>query len=425
MPRAARLKAGGREGGPPPEFQGKPNWKNRTIFTGDCLPIMRGMNSASVDLIYLDPPFNTKHDYSAPIGSKAAGAAFKDTWTLDDVKADWLDLLGIELPPVRRLLEAIQRNSDKAYLIYMAVRLAEMRRLLKPTGSIYLHCDPTMSHYLKVVMDTIYGRGNFRNEVVWWYGGGGASKKRWGRKHDILIFYTNGKPWTFNVDAVREPHKWTNGQLRADGSERSLARGKIPDDVFHLHSVMPWAKERTGYPTQKPLALLDRIVKASSNEGDTVLDPFCGCATACVAADALNRQWAGIDISPKAAELVRHRIDDLTRRIVHRTDTPERTDLGKLPRYNSKTNKDALYAKQGSRCKGCGEEFLPKHLEVDHIVAQADGGTDHLTNLQLLCGNCNKRKGRRGMAYLRQALRMNGDQQRFWAEDAAAAGRQS
>ena len=137
-----------------------------------------------------------------------------------------------------------------------------------------------------------------------------------------------------------------------------------------------------------------------------MLDPFCGCATTCVAADALSRQWAGIDISAKAAELVRHRIDDMTRHIVHRTDIPKRTDLGKLPPYNSTAHRQKLYGEQGGNCAGCATHFETRNLEVDHIIARKKGGTDHLENLQLLCGHYNRIKGNRGMEYLRVKLQL-------------------
>ena len=166
------------------------NWKNQTIWTGDNLPIMRGMNSDSVDLIYLDPPFNSKANYAAPIGSKAAGAEFKDTWTLSDVDAEWINLMEAKHPVLHRVLLAAMTNSDKSYLAYMAVRLLEMRRLLKPTGSIYLHCDPTMSHYLKLVMDAVWGRANFRNEVIWRYKKyQKAVMRHFTRNADRLLFY--------------------------------------------------------------------------------------------------------------------------------------------------------------------------------------------------------------------------------------------
>ncbi len=160
------------------------------------------------------------------------------------------------------------------------------------------------------------------------------------------------------------------------------------------------AKERTGYPTQKPLALLDRIIQASSEIGDMILDPFCGCATTCVAAGALGCQWVGIDISPKAAELVKHRINDLARTIINRTDIPQRTDIGQLIRFNDVRNKRLLYGEQGGICNGCKTHFKIQNLTVDHIIPRSKGGTDHLENLQLLCGHCNSVKGNRGMEYL-------------------------
>ncbi len=141
------------------------NFAPSTIWTGDNLYVMRGMNSESVDLIYLDPPFNSKVDYAAPIGSAAAGAAFKDTWTLNDLDEEWIDLLESKEPKLYHAILAAMTSSDKSYLVYMAIRLLEIRRLLKSTGSIYLHCDPTMSHYLKVLMDAIFGRQRFQNEL--------------------------------------------------------------------------------------------------------------------------------------------------------------------------------------------------------------------------------------------------------------------
>ena len=142
------------------------NVKSKTIFTGDNLPIMRGMNSESVDLIYLDPPFNSNANYAVPIGSEAAGAEFKDTWTLNDVDAAWLDLIEVKHPQLNRVIHAAMTNSDKSYLIYMSVRLLEMHRILKDTGSIYLHCGPTMSHYLKLVMDAVFGKKTSKGRLL-------------------------------------------------------------------------------------------------------------------------------------------------------------------------------------------------------------------------------------------------------------------
>ncbi len=281
---------------------------NRLYF-GDCLDIMReDLPDGCADLIYLDPPFNSKRIYNAFMGG-AQWVAFDDTWRWHEAIDDFHETAGdVALAGTMEGLRSILgEGANLAYLSYMANRLRECRRVLSETGSIYLHCDPTMSHYLKVVMDGVFGQP-MQNEFIWYYSGGGASKRRWARKHDVLLFYAKGKRWTFNADAVREPHKWTAGQRRADGSERDYGRGKLPDDVWERHSIMPWSKERLGYPTQKPLALLDRLVKASSNPGDTVLDPFCGCGTTLHAAQALGRRWIGIDISVNACKVIEKRL---------------------------------------------------------------------------------------------------------------------
>ena len=464
-----------------------PNWANQTIWTGDNLPILRGMNSASVDLIYLDPPFNSKANYAAPIGSKAAGAAFKDTWTLSDVDAEWINLIEAKHGALYRVLLAAMTSSDKSYLAYMAARLLEMRRLLKPTGSIYLHCDPTMSHYLKLVMDAIFGRRSFRSEIVWRrVNPTGRGAKRLANNADRLLLYVNGEHFTWNQQHVPHKHEYikkfyrhndkTGRLYRLDNlkgagtrtgpsgqpwrgidptdtgshwavpnsvlsdEQRSLptqekleildsmgrihwpSRGRIPAYRRYLDEmpgtpidtlwddigpIQAHAKERVGYPTQKPLALLERIIESSCNSDDAVLDPFCGCATACIAAEGLKRRWVGIDISQKAAELVRQRMTaelGMFYQGAHRTDVPLRTDLGKLPRYNSPKNRTQLYGEQGGDCAGCSTHFEARHFDVDHIIAKAKGGTDHIENLQLLCGSCNSIKGDRGMDYLKAKL---------------------
>ncbi len=366
---------------------------------------MRGMNTASVDLIYADPPFNSNANYAAPIGSAAAGAAFKDTWGLSDINLAWYGLIKADYPGLYDLLGAVRTlNGDSmmSYLIYMAVRTIEMHRILKPTGSLYLHCDPTASHYLKLMLDSIYGYSQSRNELVWCYSGGGVPRRDFPRKHDVILRYAKGDEWTFHVE--RKPYKANTQAVGkhstySGGADIDLERGTpVTDWWTDIKTVTGWNVERIGYPTQKPLALVERIIKASSNPDDMVLDPFCGCATACIAAERQGRQWVGIDISEKAAELVEQRMADelgLFYRGTHRHRPPFRTDIGNIPRYNCLDNKRWLYGEQGGLCNACATLFELRHLEVDHIIAVSRGGTDHLSNLQLLCGNCNRMKGDR------------------------------
>jgi site-specific DNA-methyltransferase (adenine-specific) len=464
------------------------NIKPKTIFTGDNLPIMRGMNSESVDLIYLDPPFNSNADYAAPIGSEAAGAEFTDTWTLSDVNVAWLDLIETKHPTLNRVIHASMTNSDKSYLIYMSVRLLEMKRLLKPDGSIYLHCDPTMSHYLKLVMDAIFDKRNYRAEIIW-KRHNAHNDKLYGTIHDTIFYYSYGdrniptdvliplsderlKDYRYRDERGRyatgdltasQPRTGESGQSWRSIDPRNrhwapprtgkyadyIERKFIPnyrsvdsvhtrldllnenDFIYWSESGKPYLKrylmpdagqppqsiwddiapvrgeEDTGYPTQKPLALLNRIIKASLSKDGVVFDPFCGCATTSVAADRLQRNWVGIDISAKAAELVVNRIREdqgMFENIITREDIPQRTDLGHIPRYNSLENKTQLYGEQSGYCNGCGTHFQKQHLEVDHIIAENVGGTDHIENLQLLCSNCNRIKGNRGQEYLLSRL---------------------
>ena len=383
---------------------------------------MRGMNSASVDLIYLDPPFNSNANYAAPIGSVAAGAEFKDTWGLDDLKIAWHGLIKSEHPALYKYLAAVKdihSPSMMAYLIYMVVRLMEMKRLLKSTGSIYLHCDPTASHYLKILMDNIFGRRNFRNEIVWAYPASpSASTKDFPRKHDTIFRYVVGGEFKFNADAVRIPYsessinriKYSANASKVMAGTKIKLRdgGKIPPSTWSdIQQVYRYRSERTGYPTQKPIELLRRIIKSSSDSDDMILDPFCGCATTCIAAEELQRQWVGIDIGEKAADLVQMRMKENLGMLYdgsHRTDIPTRNDLAGIRRYNHPENKERLYGKQGGHCNACREHFQMRHLEIDHIQPQSRGGSDHISNLQLLCGSCNRIKGDRTQEYLMAVL---------------------
>ena len=381
---------------------------------------MRGMNSETIDLIYLDPPFNSNANYAAPIGSPAEGVEFKDVWTLQDIDVMWLESIHSDRPHLWHVLKGIagvHSPSMLSYLVYMIPRLEEMRRLLKPTGSIYLHCDPTASHYLKIIMDAVFGKSNFRNEIVWCYTGPSNSKRWFPRKHDVILFYIKNakEAYPFNYDKVKIPYrKLETGKTSGIFKTAAILdeKGKIPEDYWleardGMTPVGRKPKERTGYPTQKPLKLLERIISASSNKDDMVLDPFCGCATTCVAAQWLHREWIGIDVSPKAADLVDMRLGkdfNLFKKCVRRTDIPRRTDLGPIPKYNCQENKRDLYGEQQGECNGCEQHFKIQNLTVDHIVAKEVGGSDHISNLQLLCGYCNSVKGKKSQEQLKVRL---------------------
>ena len=482
-----------------------PNFADKTIWTGDNLDILRGLNSETVDLIYLDPPFNSNRDYAAPIGSKAAGAAFKDTWTLSDLDVAWMGLIADEHPAIANLLHAAGLTHGKgmqAYLTMMAVRLLEMRRVLKDTGSIYLHCDPTASHYLKLLMDAVFGSGLFLNEMTWKRSSAHSDTRqgmrRAGKIRDVVLVYTKTDDYVWNpqympytedylqaeyrhvapqgrryketdVTAAKPggdtEYKWRvkrplskKARWSADLADEycdpqpgweykavSTYRGRYwaysksnlvsfwnEGRLIHRETGMPrlmqfaddmpgvplqdlWddippvlGNERVGYPTQKPLALLERIIRASSNPGDVVLDPFCGCATACVAADRLDRRWVGIDISPKAVELVNLRLQREIGSLFHhryvaaRTDIPRRTDIEAPIPYRQ--NKHVLFGRQEGLCGGCKVMFPFRNFTIDHVVPQSRGGSDHLDNLQLLCGACNSLKGDRPQEYLMARL---------------------
>ena len=312
------------------------------LYFGDNLEILREMDDERVDLICTDPPFNSGRDYNAFIGdSLAQKKAFTDTWTWDtaaqDARADIEHrahtcntykaleecLRGYDL--VLRRSVAGNKGAMRAYLAFMGPRLVEMHRVLAPTGSIYLHCDPTASHYLKGVMDAIFGDENFRNEIVWGYKGPSSAKRWFPRKHDIILFYGRTVSAFFNPDGARVAYTRVTGtginSLARGGrtTEEVQAleaayteRGKLVEDYWtDFPSSGHMSKhERLGYPTQKPRLLYERMIKASSNKGDIVLDPFCGCGTTIDAAHTLNRRWMGIDITILALDPMRQRLKD-------------------------------------------------------------------------------------------------------------------
>jgi DNA modification methylase len=390
----------------------------RKLYFGDNLPIIREhIKDEAIDLIYLDPPFNSKRDYNllfrAPKKSEPdtsdemtsdepfAGAqltAFEDTWQwgqqAEDEFRNILRCKNTDVSDIMQALRSFLRENDMlAYLTMMCNRLLELHRVLKPSGSLYLHCDPTASHYLKLILDAVFGKGNFRSEIVWKRTSSHNSAKRWGPTHDIVFFYSKSETFTWNkvfevydeeyVESFYrykdergryqlsdltgagkrsgdsgKPWRGTNPTSKgrhwavpAAALEENVARTKlarmttqdklnalddlgyiywptgtgsprfkrylegdkgvpIQDVISDIKPIGAQAAERLGYPTQKPLALLDRIIRASSNEGDVVLDPFCGCGTTVHAAENLGRQWIGIDITHLAISLIERRMRD-------------------------------------------------------------------------------------------------------------------
>ena len=316
-------------------------WTN-LLYRADCQYAIQHLidNQIEVDLIYLDPPFNSNRNYhiiykSEKNGnSKAVQKAFHDMWTMTSqtrkLVLDFKEKLETtkELSPlVRAFLEAWinpfleDESKDRAmivYLIYMTERLLLMKRVLKETGSIYLHCDPTASHYLKIIMDGIFGRHNFVNEIIWCYKSGGASKKHFSKKHDILLFYAKNKESKYfhliNEKSYQgKDYSTGNKNVKLYDDKDGLGRYTLVNmkDWWQIGMLATSAKERMGYPTQKPLELLDRIIQASCPGGGIVLDPFCGCGTTLESAIRKNKQWIGIDISNNALEIIQFRIEGI------------------------------------------------------------------------------------------------------------------
>ena len=362
------------------------------LFYGDNLQVLRDhIPDESVDLVYLDPPFNSNASYNVLFREKSGEEsqaqikAFTDTWewTVETERTFEQDIIAHSgtPPAVKEMIAAfrqfIGRNAMMAYLVMMTPRLVELRRVLKPTGSLYLHCDPTASHYLKIVLDTVFGVRNFRNEVVWRRYGShndvGQGSRHYGRVHDVLLFYVKsdnptwnqvfvpldekyvastyrnldentgrsftttpltgpggaekGNPvyewnghtraWRYNIDTMQRLHDEGRLYYSRTGYPRQKlyldeSKGVPVQDIWaDITSLSGSHKERLGYPTQKPQALLERIIQASSNEGDVVLDPFCGCGTAVAAAQKLNRQWLGIDVTHLAVALMKSRLKDM------------------------------------------------------------------------------------------------------------------
>lgn len=309
--------------------------KSRTLYFGDNLEILRKKIPDEIfDLIYLDPPFNSNRNYNVLFkeglqDSPAQVQAFEDSWHWNEDSKHTFDYLVTKSTgDISNLMQALEKmighNDMMAYLTMMTVRLIELHRVLKKTGSLYLHCDPTASHYLKIILDAIFDKKNFRNEIVWTYRRWPSKSKLFQTMHDIIFFYVKdaNENYTFNTiyqplaDITLKIHKgkkqkatFIEGKRLSRDQEEESTGTPIPD-YWYIPTIAGNAKERLGYPTQKPEELLGRIIKASSKEGDLILDPFCGCGTTVSVAERLKRNWVGIDITTLAINLIKRRLRD-------------------------------------------------------------------------------------------------------------------
>ena len=488
---------------------------NRTLYHCDNLEVLKGINSATIDLIATDPPFNKSRDFHATPDSLAKGARFEDRWSWDrDVHPDWVDAVKDDWPAVWSVIDTARVAAGEdmaAFLCWLGVRLLECHRVLKETGSLYLHIDHTAHAYAKCLLDGIFGRRNFRNEIVWKRATAKkGTTKKFGVVHDTILYYvktqsapyatvytehdpeyinrayryqdrrgryrvgdltgagatkgSSSQPW--RGIAVKEGKHWVcprtwpedvtmpsgwdswTTQAKLDYMDKMELihwpeKGRIPgfkrylsttegramtDLVTDISQLEANDKEDVGYPTQKPLALYERIIQASTNVGELVLDPFCGCATTPVAAERLSRQWIGIDIWAGAYQIVLDRLeqenlavaDGETDRLrfaeVHYTTTPpERTDYDDTPlvpdlrlrtqrppepweRLSRELMSRILAVAQahpngdGVICAGCGRVLEMEFMELDHITPKSDRGANHILNRILLCRPCNGRK---------------------------------
>ena len=405
------------------------NWKNRSLFYGkDCdnIHVMRGMNSNSVDLIATDPPFNSIRMFNAMaknFDGRRVKHDFKDRWRWDDIAREREDVLAADIPSLSSLLDATRliegrvKNSIAAFLCWMAPRLIEMKRILKPTGSLYLHCDSSANAYLRLLMDAIFGRSAFRREIVWAMprpSGFKTQARNWVRGHDTIFYYA-GKDCVFNKQYEPYEPEYLAKFNRQDeegrywlrqGKKRRIGKGytlhSVWSDIPSMQTQSVSAREGTGWATQKPVALYERIIKASSNPGDVVFDPFCGCGTTIIAAEKADRDWVGCDKSEHAAGVIQGRWpsrlqdrdgkpDDM-RMINEKTHPPVRSDIEQI---SKKKLRSMLYLQQGKQCANryCdSKELREVDIALDHRIPHSRGGTDAPENRIGLCQNCNGRK---------------------------------
>jgi len=303
------------------------------LFYGDNLEVLRRhIKDESVDLCYIDPPFNSKRNYNQIYNNvgredRAQAQAFIDTWTWDDFANQGLaeirenyqgKFTSQSIDLIAGLTKVLGKDSLLAYLISMTLRVAEIYRVLKPIGSFYLHCDPTGSHYLKLVLDAVFcpQGGDFQNEIIWCYKLGGRPRNGFPKKHDVIFLYTKSEDFKFFSDAIRVPYESDGGYVKSGrkivkGKEYKVnPLGKVPEDWWFISALNRQSKERLGYPTQKPEVLLERVIKASSDKGDVILDAYCGCGTTVAVSQRLDRKWIGIDITYQSISLILKRLED-------------------------------------------------------------------------------------------------------------------
>ena len=480
------------------------NAVNRGVYIADNLDFLRSINTASVDLVCIDPPFAKSDTFvgdklrpplraderenemrllhgwgiATPEQADAAGIAwpddpkarggYKDTWAWDeDIHEDWVTGIETTHPAVGKLLDAtryIHGEDTAAYLSFMAIRLIEIHRILKPTGSLFLHCDHTASGYLRQLLDGIFGKDNFRNEIVWHYNTGGASRRHFSRKHDTIFYYAKSSACRFNTQREAYREEATNHFKETDDQGRAYRirtlggkdyryykdEGRVCHDVWDINTLNAVAKERTGYPTQKPAVLAERIIRASTNPGDVVLDCFAGCAYAAVAAERIRqsdpeqeRIWAACDLNLRAWTVFKRQFNkggDLplltcndqttgqqvlgcepTVTLHGPAELPTRTTSAEveIKPIRTASPRDRRYKRASTLmtdramliallqfsagrawCCGYISDNLDHSLaygnyELDHVIPKSAGGTDEIENRAPLCSAHNGLKGNR------------------------------
>lgn len=395
-----------------------------TLYYGDNLDNLRRLRDETIDLCYIDPPFNSKRTYNQIYNNvggedRAQAQAFTDTWVWDDQASEgFQEIIGNDkgryttqtVALIKGLRDVLKEGSLLAYLVSMTRRVVEIHRVLKPTGSFYLHCDPTSSHYLKLVLDGVFCShgGDFLNEIVWCYRGGGVPRNDFARKHDIILRYSKTMDYFFDVDAVRIPYSddvLASSASRYDKSYRKNkvyegyrpnVSGKHPEDWWPIQPIMPSDKtERIGYPTQKPMVLLERIIKASSKPGDLILDAYCGCGTTVAVAEKLGRKWIGMDITFQAISIILKRLDDAFGKdvaaavrlngvpkdmdsataLARKTDDRTRKEFEKWAVLTYTGNRGAINDKKGADAGIDGTAyFLTSKTDNDKMVFQVKSG---------------------------------------------------